>query len=95
MDKEKEELQHKARHTASHVLAGAIKSLYGEDVKFGIGPAIEDGFYYDFDMEKSLTPEDFEKIETKMHEIINQNLDMTKEVISKKQALEMLIVIMI
>ena len=89
MDKEKEELQHKARHTASHVLAGAIKSLYGEDVKFGIGPAIEDGFYYDFDMEKSLTPEDFEKIETKMHEIINQNLDMTKEVISKKQALEM------
>ena len=89
MDKEKEELQHKARHTASHVLAGAIKSLFGEDVKFGIGPAIEDGFYYDFDMEKSLTPEDFEKIETKMHEIINQNLDMTKEVISKQEALEM------
>ena len=51
MDKEKEELQHKARHTASHVLAGAIKSLYGEDVKFGIGPAIEDGFYYDFDFD--------------------------------------------
>lgn len=89
MDKEKEELQHKARHTASHVLAGAIKSLFGEDVKFGIGPAIEDGFYYDFDMEASLTPEDFEKIETKMHEIINQNLDMTKEVISKQEALEM------
>ena len=89
MDKEKEELQHKARHTASHVLAGAIKSLFGEDVKFGIGPAIEDGFYYDFDMEESLTPEDFEKIETKMHEIINQNLDMTKEVISKQEALEM------
>ncbi len=89
MDKEKEELQHKARHTASHVLAGAIKSLFGEDVKFGIGPAIEDGFYYDFDMEESLTPEDFEKIETKMHEIINQNLDMTKQVISKQKALEM------
>lgn len=89
MDKEKEELQHKARHTASHVLAGAIKSLFGENVKFGIGPAIEDGFYYDFDMEESLTPEDFEKIETKMHEIINQNLDMTKEVISKQEALEM------
>ncbi len=86
---EKEELQHRARHTMSHVLAAAIKSLFGDDVKFGIGPAIDNGFYYDFDMEHSLTPEDFDKIDAKMHEIVNQNLDMVKEVISREQALEM------
>ena len=74
------------RHTMAHVLAGAIKQLFG-NVKFGIGPAIDTGFYYDFDMEHSLSLEDFDKIEQKMHEIINQNLDMTKEVISKQQAL--------
>jgi threonyl-tRNA synthetase len=74
------------RHTMAHVLAGAVKQLFG-NVKFGIGPAIDTGFYYDFDMEHSLSPEDFDKIEQKMHEIINQNLDMTKEVISKQQAL--------
>ena len=56
------------RHTMAHVLAGAIKELFG-NVKFGIGPAIDTGFYYDFDMEHNLTPEDFEKIENKMQEI--------------------------
>ena len=76
------------RHTMAHVLAGAIKELFG-NVKFGIGPAIDTGFYYDFDMEHSLTPEDFESIEKKMQEIINQNLDMVKEVVSKQKALEL------
>ncbi len=76
------------RHTMAHVLAGAIKELYG-NVKFGIGPAIDTGFYYDFDMDKNITPEDFDKIEEKMKEIVNQNLDMTKEVISKEQAREL------
>ena len=75
------------RHTMAHVLAGAIKEIFG-NVKFGIGPAIDTGFYYDFDMEHSLSPEDFEKIEQKMREIVNQNLDMTKEVVSKAKALE-------
>lgn len=78
-----------ARHTMSHVLAGAIKSIFGDDVKFGIGPAIDNGFYYDFDMEHSLSQEDFEKIEEKMHEIVEQNLDMVREEISKEQALKM------
>lgn len=78
-----------ARHTMSHVLAAAIKSIFGDDVKFGIGPAIENGFYYDFDMEHSLSQDDFEKIEEKMHEIIEQNLDMVREEISKEQALKM------
>ncbi len=76
------------RHTMAHVLAGAIKELYG-NVKFGIGPAIDDGFYYDFDMEHSINADDFDKIEAKMHEIVSQNLDMTKEVISKEKALEL------
>lgn len=76
------------RHTMAHVLAGAIKQLYG-NVQFGIGPAINTGFYYDFDMDKTISPEDFDKIEQKMHEIINQNLDMTKEVVSKEKALQL------
>lgn len=88
MEKQNEQLQ-KMRHTMSHVLAGAIKALFGEDVKFGIGPAIETGFYYDFDMQKSLTPDDFAKIENKMHEIVNKKLPMNKEVVSREKALKM------
>ncbi len=76
------------RHTMAHVLAAAIKELFG-DVKFGIGPAIDNGFYYDFDMEHNLSPDDFENIEEKMNEIIKLNLDMTKEIISKEKAFEM------
>lgn len=85
---EENELQQVARHTMSHVLAAAIKSIYG-NVKFGIGPSIDNGFYYDFDLEKSITPDDFEKIEAKMQEIINSNLDMVREEISKEEALKL------
>ena len=76
------------RHSLSHVLAAAVKELYG-NVLFGIGPAIDNGFYYDFDMEKALTPDDFKNIENKMQEIINSNLDITKQEISKAEALKM------
>ena len=86
---EKKQREMMARHTMSHVLAGAVKSIFGSSVKFGIGPAIENGFYYDFDMEHSLSQDDFEKIEAKMHEIIEQNLPMVREEISKEQALKM------
>ncbi len=89
MNNEKIELQEKARHSASHVLAAAVKELYGNEIKFGIGPAIDNGFYYDFDMERVLTPEDFDAIDSKMHEIINRNLDLTKEVMSKAEAEKM------
>ena len=75
------------RHTMAHVLAAAIKELYG-NVKFGIGPAIDTGFYYDFDMDVNLTPGDFAKIEQKMREIINAKLDMKKEVLSRQDALK-------
>jgi len=59
------------RHSASHVLAQAVIELF-PGVKLGIGPAIEEGFYYDFDLPQKLTPEDLPKIEAKMKEIIKK-----------------------
>ena len=61
------------RHSASHVMAEAVQTLF-PGVKFGIGPAIENGFYYDFDLPRPLTPEDLPVIESKMKEIIKQGL---------------------
>ena len=83
----KQERQQMYRHSMSHVLAKAIKAIYG-DVKLAIGPAIDNGFYYDFDLEQSISPEDFEKIEQKMQEIINNNEDFVRIEISKSEALE-------
>lgn len=88
MEEKEENLEMIKRHTMSHVLACAVKELYG-NVKFAIGPAIDNGFYYDFDTEKAFTPEDFETIENKMHEIINQNLDMVRAELSREDALKM------
>ncbi len=85
---EKELKQQMYRHSMSHVLAKAVGKLY-KDVKFAIGPAIDDGFYYDFDTEDSIKPEDFEKIENAMKEILNANEDFIRKEVSKKQALEM------
>ena len=61
------------RHTVSHILAQAVKRLYPE-VKLAIGPAIENGFYYDFDREGGFTPEDLEKLEAEMAKIVKENL---------------------
>jgi len=73
------------RHSAAHVLAEAVKSIF-PDAKFGIGPAIEDGFYYDFDLPRSLTPDDLPLIETKMSEIIAQNLPFVSQEVTKQKA---------
>jgi len=73
------------RHSLSHILAAAVKSLYPE-VKFGIGPAIENGFYYDFDLSCSLTPETLPDIEAKMREIMAKGLPFKKEIISREEA---------
>ncbi|MCK4905764.1 threonine--tRNA ligase [bacterium] len=73
------------RHSASHILAYAVKELY-PDVKLGIGPAIEDGFYYDFDLSHRFVPEDLSKIEKKMQEIINQDYPFVRKEISKEEA---------
>ncbi len=76
------------RHTTSHVMAQAVKSLF-PDVKVTIGPAIEDGFYYDFDSPRPFTPEDLEAIEGRMKEIIKENLPITREAVSRDEAIKM------
>lgn len=73
------------RHSASHVMAEAVKSMF-PGAKFGIGPTIEDGFYYDFDLPRSLTPEDLPAIEQKMREIVKANVPFTREQVSKDEA---------
>ncbi|WP_018249037.1 threonine--tRNA ligase [Orenia marismortui] len=77
------------RHTAAHVLAQAVKRLY-DDVKLAIGPTIDDGFYYDFDMEHRISEEDFEKIEKEMKKIINEKYAIKREVLSKEEAIELM-----
>ena len=72
-------------HSSAHIMAHAIKTLYPE-AKFGFGPALEDRFFYDFDIDKSLAPEDLEKIEQKMKEIVDQNNSFTRENLSKDEA---------
>ncbi|MDP3695286.1 MAG: TGS domain-containing protein, partial [Desulfocapsaceae bacterium] len=62
------------RHSAAHVMAQAVRDLFGDDVKVAIGPAIEDGFYYDFAFAKTFSPEDFEKIEARMEAIAQKAL---------------------
>ena len=73
------------RHSASHVLAQAVKELYPE-VKLGIGPAIEDGFYYDFDRPEGFRPEDLEKIEAAMQKIIAKNLPFERQEVTRQEA---------
>lgn len=75
------------RHTASHVMAQAVKRLWPE-AKLAIGPAIDKGFYYDIDMEHTLTPEDLTKIEKEMSRIVKENLPITKSVMSRQEAIE-------
>ena len=84
---EEEGGKHTLRHTASHVLAQAVKRLWPE-AKLAIGPAIDKGFYYDIDMEHTLTPEDLTKIEKEMSRIVKENLPITKSVISRQEAIE-------
>lgn len=74
------------RHTTAHVLAQAIKRLFGYDVKLGVGPTIEDGFYYDIDMDHSLTPEDLPKIEKEMQRIVDENLEIRRVEVSRAEA---------
>jgi threonyl-tRNA synthetase len=73
------------RHTTAHVMAQAVKEIF-PDVKMGIGPVIEDGFYYDFDLPRPLTPEDLPAIEEKMARIVAENLPLTRFVEPREQA---------
>jgi len=76
------------RHSCSHIMAEAVKELWPE-VKLGIGPSIEDGFYYDFDKKEPFTEIDLAKIEERMREIIKKNKPFIKEELSKKEAIRL------
>jgi len=73
------------RHSLAHIMATAVQELY-PGTKFGIGPAIESGFYYDFDLPKKISPEDLPKIEKKMRELIKKDIKFEKKIISKEEA---------
>jgi len=77
------------RHSASHILAQAVKRLF-PDVKLAIGPAIDTGFYYDFDTEHTFTPDDLEKIEAEMKKIAKENLKIERFELPRNEALELM-----
>lgn len=76
------------RHSTAHLMAQAIKRLYS-DVKLGVGPVIDSGFYYDIDCPVSITPEDLPKIEKEMKKIVNENLEVKRKVVSRQEAQKM------
>ncbi|EQB95624.1 threonyl-tRNA synthase [Geobacillus sp. A8] len=76
------------RHSTAHLMAQAIKRMYG-NVKLGVGPVIENGFYYDIDMEHKLTPDDLPKIEAEMRKIVKENLDIVRKEVSREEAIRL------
>lgn len=76
------------RHSAAHVLAAAVTELF-PDAKFGVGPVIENGFFYDMDLPRPLTPLDLQKIEKRMREIITRNVDFVREELPIEKAIEL------
>lgn len=84
-----EEVVEVIRHSTSHILAQAVKRLY-KDSKLAIGPAIDNGFYYDFDIDTPLTTEDLEKIEKEMNLIINENLKFQRIDVSREDAIKLM-----
>ncbi len=77
------------RHTASHIMAQAVKRLY-PDAKLTIGPAVDDGFYYDFDSEISFTPEILEKIEGEMKKIVKENIKIERFTLPREEAIKLM-----
>ena len=75
------------RHSAAHIMAEAVQHLF-PDAKFGIGPAIENGFYYDIEVDRSLTPEDLEKIETEMRRIAKDKQEFARSEMGRQEARE-------
>ncbi|QGH35267.1 threonine--tRNA ligase [Gracilibacillus salitolerans] len=73
------------RHSTAHLMAQAVKRLY-DNVKLGVGPTIEDGFYYDIDMEETITPEDLPRIEKEMKRIVDENLEIVRKEVSRNEA---------
>ncbi|MGG0460395.1 threonine--tRNA ligase [Priestia aryabhattai] len=78
------------RHSTAHLMAQAIKRLYKDTkVQLGVGPVIENGFYYDIDMEESITPEDLGKIEKEMKKIVNANIEIERKEVSREEAIQL------
>ncbi|MCJ7839763.1 threonine--tRNA ligase [Lederbergia sp. NSJ-179] len=75
------------RHSTAHLMAQAVKRLY-PDAKFGVGPVIEDGFYYDMDLEHAITPDDLPVIEKEMKKIISENIEIIRKEVSRAEAKE-------
>ena len=84
---EDEQVRHTYRHTASHIMAQAIQHLW-PDTKFAIGPAIDNGFYYDMECEHKFSEEDFLKIQKEMKKIVQQNLPLVRSEVSREEALQ-------
>lgn len=84
---EDDQVRHCYRHTASHIMAQAIQHIW-PDAKFAIGPAIDNGFYYDIDVDHTFTEEDFPKIQKEMKKIIKQNLPLVRTEVSREDALK-------
>ena len=78
------------RHTASHVLAQAVKRLYSDKVKLAIGPSIENGFYYDFDTDTPFTQEDLAALEKEMKKIVKENLKVERFELPREEALKLM-----
>ena len=76
------------RHSASHIMAEAVKSIF-PNTKFGIGPAIENGLYYDFELPRALIPDDLPIIEAKMKEIVKANTPFSYEEVGKEDAIKL------
>jgi len=83
-----EELLHVVRHSTSHVMAEAVLQMF-PDAKIAIGPSIKDGFYYDFDLPRPLTPDDLKEIEKRMKDIIKGKLPFVRRELSRAEALEL------
>jgi threonyl-tRNA synthetase len=87
-DQERAERLHRIRHSTAHVMAEAVLRLF-PNAKIAIGPAIEHGFYYDFDLPRSLAPEDLEQIENRMREIVAEDHEFEREVVDRDRAAEL------
>src|SRR5512139_409264 len=85
MSREHDDRLHRIRHSTAHVMAQAVLEMFPEG-KIAIGPAIEDGFYYDFDLPRTLLPEDLDKIEARMREIVREDYPFVYREVSADQA---------
>ena len=86
---EDEQVRHDYRHTASHIMAQAVKHIWPE-AKLAIGPAIENGFYYDFDLEHKFTEEDFLKIQKEMKKIVQANYKLERFELPRAEAIKLM-----